>query len=95
MKTAAGWKVIEDQAHLNAARCVQSSTLRLGCGGHLDFQERFRFKERTRRSVSMTRASEAASRTALTLSNLLLSSACVARFDGRLRSSSARLACVL
>ena len=44
----------------------------------------------TRRSVSITRASEAASRTALTLSNLALSSACVARFDGRLRSSSAR-----
>ncbi len=37
----------------------------------------------------MTSASDAASRTALTLSNLLFSSACVARFDGRLRSSSA------
>ena len=43
----------------------------------------------------MTRASDAASRTALTLSNLLFSSACVARLDGRLRSSSARPACEL
>ena len=41
----------------------------------------------------MTRASDAASRTALTLSNLLFNSACVARFDGRLRSSIAKPAC--